>query len=273
MSFEAERRESVCSTCVEGCESPITARGRGKCPIGLWTPGFDRYDLRDIETTVYSCGAKWKSRWPRVEAIMKECGIRRWSFFDAQPGTPYWAPIRIEYVELLRTHEPPYLILEDDIVVVDWRPVVEAPAGAEIVYLGAGGCWRNPCFVNDALRRFEDAYRAGAIACRDIGLRDWKQVFSMFGTHAVLWVDKKVMLEAADLIERGTRQVDVELGASQWRWLAVAPTIPWFAQNDGHNLRGTKEYSLEPGDFVHVMKIVGDRAYRLRQRRRASLAR
>ena len=76
----------------------------------------------------------------------------------------------------------------------------------------------------------------------------------MFGTHALIFLDRRVMLEMAEAIERHHEPVDVAFGRNQWRWNCVLRKIPLWYQNDGHNNAGTFEYSamrsrpLEPRD-------------------------
>jgi hypothetical protein len=203
--------------------------------------------LPDVQTVVYTCDKpNCVARHPRVTRLLESLGFSDWRFHWGPVGVPYWLPIRADYASLLRDNEPPFLILEDDIAVREFRAWIVPPPGADLIYLGGGGSWRNSRLLADAKRRLPDhkIYRVREIGWEDFeGYPEWVRVFGMFGTHACLWLDKRVMLEAADAIENDTVQVDVIFGKNQWRWQCVLRKVPMFWQDDGHNGRGTFDYS------------------------------
>lgn len=270
-----EEREAVCSECSErrtagtyrwcagldethaergDCARSRTARFNARVTLpeagcAAWQPGYKIY-LPEIPTVVYTADKEHcRARWPRVERIMGRLGFTDWRFFVGAPGDPYWQAIRPEYVGLLRGNEPPLLILEDDIGVREWRPWIAPPPQSEMIYLGGGGAWRGSRLVDEARRRLP-GHRIKKV--REIGWEemegypDWVRAFGMFGTHAILYTSRRVMLEVADAIEAGVREVDVMIGMNQWRWQAMLLRVPMFFQDDGHNNAGTWDYSPLP---------------------------
>jgi len=160
--------------------------------------------------------------------------------------------IRPEYAKLLRDHDPPFLLLEDDIAIRDWKPWIRVPKESEVVYLGGGCSWpSSPWMVDEACARLPGLKirRVRQIGMADID-EEWVRIFGMLGTHAILYLDKRVMLEMAQAIEEGWGvgkwQVDVIFGANQWRWRCMLRRLPFFWQDDGHNNRVTFDYSAEP---------------------------
>ena len=174
--------------------------------------------------------------------------------------------IRSEYAAILREQEPPFLLLEDDIAEYDFRPWVSVPAGTAVAYLGGGGAWRGGKMIRQSQ---EQLPHVPIRRVRNIGLADvdaeWVRPFGMFSTHAILYLDKATMLEMADTIEQDTVQVDVIFGKNQWRWNCALLRSPMWYQQDGHNDRGTWDYSPRPP------APTARRMSRLRARRRAAL--
>jgi hypothetical protein len=240
-------REYGCTR--ERYQAAQRAAESGSCPIGRLAgnlPSTGAIHLPSIHTVVYTVDKpNCTRRHPRVTEILDGFGFTDWSFFWGKPGNPYWQAIRPEYASLLRENEPPFLILEDDIAVRDFQPWVSYPADAECVYLGGGGAWAGSGLVREAKRRLPNL---PIRKVREIGMLDldetWVRVFGMFGTHAMLHINKRVMLEMADCIDSHNCPVDVAFGKNQWRWNCVLRRIPMFWQNDGHNGPGT--YNYEP---------------------------
>jgi hypothetical protein len=243
---------------------PFTPGDFGTIHHGTYSRVFD---LPAIRTIVYTADKPHcRARWPRIDNIMKSLGVRSWSLFVGKAGNPYWQAIRPEYASLLRQHEPPLIILEDDIGLREFRPQIEVPADGEVIYLGGGGSWRNSGLVREGRRHHPELtiYRSGEIGFADLCPynQEWVRVFGMFGTHAILYPDKRVMLEMADAIERHNEPVDVAFGRNQWRWNCLLRRVPMFYQNDGHNDAGTYSYPLVK-DWVS--KPVDRRAERLQR--------
>jgi hypothetical protein len=268
---DLEQREAVCRVCPErrtagtyrwctrdethaeqhDCsrsrQSRFSARLTMERPTcDAWRPNGKIY-LPEIPTIVYSADKPHLlARHPRVTRLLTRLGFTDWRFFIGTPGDPYWAAIRPEYIRLLRENDPPFLILEDDIAVRDFAPWIAPPPGAELIYLGGGGSWRNSRLVEAARAHLPEHHirRVREIGLEDVaGFPEWARCFGMFGTHACLWLSKRMMLEAADAIEDDPVQVDVVLGKNQWRWQCIVRRIPMFFQDDGHNNDGTYEYA------------------------------
>ncbi len=281
----AVRIESWCQalddqpTAARNCEAARYARWQARVTAaepscGPWADAGrgDWLYLPDIPTVVYTTDKPHcVARHPRVREILDSRGFSDWRFFWGKPGTPYWQMIRSEYAALLRDHDPPFTILEDDIAVRDFCPWVKPPAGAEVLYLGGGGSWPGGRMIREAQRNLpgHTIYQVREIGWEDLpDTADWVRVFGMFGAHAITFLDRRVMREMADAIDTNPLQHDVIFGANQWRWNCYLRKIPMFWQDDGHNGRGTYEYGPLPPPETKA-----DRNARLRKQRRAALAR
>jgi len=226
------------------------ARDRARaCPIGKW--GQWIY-LPDVPTIVYTCDkAHCVARHPRVRQILGDRKFSNWQFLFGASEYPYWIPIRRDWIEQLRQREPPLLWLEDDIGVRDFHPWIQYPDGYDVIYLGGGGAWRNSGLVSAARSHLPglEIRQVGAIGVADID-DQWVRPFGMFGVHAVLFLEKRSMLEIAQAIEEGwavgKREIDVIIGANQWRWNCALIRTPMFYQADGHNDAGTWDYAKDP---------------------------
>ena len=272
----------LCDSCNERPEGCWKARDYGcnqeynvakshaiSCPLKLW----DTVTLHipSIKTVVYTTNKPHcVSRHPRVVEILNSRGFKNWEFFWGKAGEPYWEMIRPEYTALLRENDPPFCILEDDIAVKDWQPVIYVPAQAEVVYLGGGGSWGRSHLVREAREHLPELkiYRVRDIGWSEIN-NEWVRTFGMFGTHAIVYLNKRVMLEMADAIEQGSLQVDVIFGMNQWRWQCLLRRTPMFFQDDGHNNWGTMDY----GPLEHHPESHTERVRRLRKTRRQLVAR
>ena len=85
-----------------------------------------RVDLLTVPTVVYTTDRQHcVARHPHVKGILDSSGFANWSFFWGRPSIPYWNAMRSEYAALLREHEPPLLILEDDIGLYEFRSRIE----------------------------------------------------------------------------------------------------------------------------------------------------
>ena len=204
----------------------------------LWIPG--------VTTYVYTvAGSRYRDdphvwRRARCEEFLTRAGFRNWQFFYGTRSAPYWRGIALDHADLLRSHDPPLLILEDDIEVRDWAANLAIPGECEVAQLGGG----------------RGGDRRGIYAARAFGLRplecyryaylpvdtEWIRVFGMWFCHAILWLDFGAMREAADLLTRLGEMVDGVYAISQWRWNWYCRRIPIWFQNDGHHYRDTYEY-------------------------------
>ncbi len=291
-----QRKETCrgCSDCPEGCwhqwaytwKEPWETCGKflaaerhhliyGKCPLGRWDIARS-FHLPSVKTFVYT--TPWQTgRHERVKRLLDGYGFTAWKFFfGTQPdttgyrdgwgrGKDYWAFIPKDHAKLLREHEPPLLIFEDDISPRDFRPTVTLPAGAEVAMLGGGrgGDWRG---VNAAAQSGGSWYRAYRYAYQPVNA-DWMRVAGMWFTHAILHVDRRIMLEMADWWERVNRPIDTTLAREAWRWNLVCRRVPMFWQDDGKHRRDTYDYA----PTQYGLAMTPPRAQTLREERQRLL--
>jgi hypothetical protein len=211
-------------------------------PIAKPRPSPAAIHLPDVPTVVYTV-PRATDRHPRVKAILDAAGFSNWQFFYGQNTRPYWTAIPHDHARLLREHEPPFLILEDDIAVRDFHPWVEPPPAAEIVYLGAGRSRRRHNGIAIARQHLPGhrILQAHQYGYEDLG-PDWMRVFNMLYTHAILYLDKRVMLEVAEALDTSHVPIDWTLAQQQWRWQTVCRKIPMWWQNDNRHREETFEY-------------------------------
>jgi hypothetical protein len=202
--------------------------------------------LPDVKTFIYSGqqtgrrAAVTEWRRTRCRQVMAALGFTDWSFFEGRQSRPYWTGLPRDHALLLRRHDPPLLILEDDIEVVDFRANVRPPGGCQVAYLGG--------FRSGDSRGVRNAKRAGL--CPLLAHRygylpidsEWMRIFGMWGSHAILWLDRAAMDEAACLLESSVCPIDTTLACEQWRWQVHCGLVPWFFQNDGHHVWDTEDY-------------------------------
>jgi len=289
---ENERRRQICAACTlhvgTGCWKDFdygcwrdrdrareNAVREAACPLGKLAdddgkPG-QRLFLPEIKTIVYTADKPHcRARHAGITAMMRNFGFQNWGFYLGKAGEPYWQAIRPEFAAILRQHDPPLLFLEDDAKPRDFQPRLRIPPGTEVAYLGGGGSWPGGPLVPAARARLPEVaiYRVREIGFADIpGETEWVRVFGMFGTHAMLFLDRRVMLEMADTIDATNEPVDVAFGGNQWRWQCALRKIPLWYQADGHNDGGTFDYATPRPE-----ESIPQRNARLRQQRRMSLA-
>lgn len=285
-------RKAICDGCFErpegcwkavqyGCEKARKEgfRNAKTCPIGLWD-GPKTYHLPNIKTFVYTT-AHQTARHERVRRFMDHAGFTDWQFFyGTNPseeldgwgrGKDYWRYIPRDHARLLREHDAPLLILEDDIEPRDYQPDVTVPIGAEMVYLGGGrgGDRRG----TEAARRNikdEEIYRNHRHSFQIID-DDWMRIFGMWFTHAVLHINKAVMLEVADHLMK-SRPIDTTLAIEQWRWNVVCRRVPMWWQNDGKHRSDTFDYNPRLEHVAVVERPPATTAEKRRSERHGTIA-
>ena len=175
--------------------------------------------------------------------ILTHLGFRDWEFFWGKATKPYWAAIPQGHAEILGRYDPPLLVLEDDIELREWRANIVPPVGTELAYLGGFRCSDRLGlkYAGWARREFRRAWGYGySPICMD-----WMRIFSMWGTHAILYLSRSAMDDAIQLWKDRHNCIDVILAHNQWRWQVNCLRVPIFWQNDGHHLHDTWAYDYE----------------------------
>jgi len=213
---------------------------------------------------------------------MADAGFSDWQFFYGTNnsdqldkwgrGKDYWLYIPQDHAKLLRDNEPPLLILEDDIQPRDYKPYVAVPIGAEMVYLG-GGKGGDSRGTKAAFRNLEDEeiYRNHQHSFQIID-DEWMRIFGMWFSHAILHINKMVMLEVADALG-ARRPIDTTLAMQQWRWNVVCRRVPMWWQDDGKHRYDTFDYNPNPERAEAVTRQPQNRQEILRAERRKAISR
>jgi hypothetical protein len=90
----------------------------------------------------------------------------------------------------------------------------------------------------------------------------------MLSTHAILWLDKRAMLEAADLMTTSGLQIDMTLAREQWRWFVACVKVPFWWQNDGRHRSETFDYAPGSGSPARAHETPWERKTRVVAERR-----
>ncbi|MEJ8567673.1 sulfotransferase family 2 domain-containing protein [Elongatibacter sediminis] len=140
-----------------------------------------RIDLREIPTFILNCADDARKRLLMVEQ-MAELGLN-YEFIPTLRVTPGWVGVALGHLKALRLSRarPPFLVLEDDCVFDEhFRPVIEVPAQADCLYLGASifGL-REPGRMSWG--------RAGGVLWERFD-KDYLRVYNMLARHALLYL-------------------------------------------------------------------------------------
>jgi hypothetical protein len=250
-----------------GCHPPSPVEYQADSGEGIYLPG--------LNTVVYTApldsrrSHNVEKRRERCREILDGFGFTNWRFEYGTSHEHYWIPIPGDHARLLRENDPPFLFFEDDIEPRDFHANVNIPP-CHLAYLGGGrGGDRRGIVAARAHLPFpctvRTAYRYGYTP---LG-RTWMRIYGMWFCHALLWLDKRVMLEAADLLERYHQAVDTTYALNQWRWLVLCRRIPLFWQADGHHYRDTYDY--DPQDYRAPCVTINPRSGREYTRREVAL--
>jgi len=166
-------------------------------------------------------------------------------------------------IQTLSEMRCPCFWLEDDAEACPaYRDSITIPDEAQLAYLGGhrGGSskyvlcqWErehvrfsyNVCpWINVVTREWRKNHR-GLYA--DTADSSWVRVLSMYGGHAILWLDDEVRVKMLDHIQHAPAHwpYDWLLARNQWRYQIYGLREPWFYQMDGNNDAKTRGYCLE----------------------------
>jgi|TARA_R100001460_G_scaffold796_6_gene3553 hypothetical protein len=135
-------------------------------------------------------------------------------------------------METIIKDDKPVLILEDDVEIEHptWMDEIPVPRDADAVYLGTSH--------SDMRYRAEDHGNG------------WNKITGVFGTHAILHLNKKYASEMCIMIERCVKNnhpFDVSLAKDlQGRFNVYAPYSPFFYQADSKNTTNKYEAITRP---------------------------
>lgn len=272
MGFEERRRAAICAACPlfdDGCtllkkcdRKRLTAilwqrPNVNGCKRGKWAqPCVESgFHLPSVETVVYSIPPNQHRR-ERVTKMLNGFGFTNWRFHTARAKRPdeWYGHAQWEgYANLLDSLKTPFLLLEDDIAVRDFRPWVNAPEGSQILYLGSG-------------RGSTDRWQCTSTPNAALGYEpvddQWFRAYGIFYIHAVLYICENAKSELVSIMRsHQPRSVDQTMAEHQGKWKVMCAYFPWWYQNDGHNERSTYEYA--PG--THIPRAPGERLAELRQ--------
>lgn len=133
----------------------------------------------------------------------------------------------------------PFLVVEDDIAVRNFRNIIEVPDDADAVYLGLSKVGN----INDKDK--EEIY-----ANKVDGFEDVYQIYNMLASHAILYINPGYARSAAQASEKYTKQKkghDLGLAHNMRYWKVYAIEEPIFYQQgkyENHTNKTMSELNL-----------------------------
>ncbi len=142
-------------------------------------------DLREVPVFFINLRSAHKRR-ADIENAIKEAGFVNAKRFDAvREGNIKGNAASAKHI--LDTQKPPFIILEDDCRLRNFRPVIQIPEDADAVYLGISGFGIGSWGVGG--QRESIAVPSETVIARRIN-KDLVRLFNMLSSHAILFLDE-----------------------------------------------------------------------------------
>lgn len=132
----------------------------------------------------------------------------------------------MSHLALLRDMKPFTLVLEDDVAATEkFQKRLRIPEGTDAIYLGVsnhGYVWQQPMGIRNTV-----------LATRHD--EDYKRVFNMCSTHAILYTSQRYIDAAAEIVEACLNQnmaFDLGLASIHRHFNILTPNDPWFYQTE-----------------------------------------
>lgn len=149
------------------------------------------------------------------------------------PPNPYgkhFVGCAMSHLTLLRSMEPGTVVFEDDIAPTEHLQTKFCiPEDTDAVYLGVSN--------HGTIRNNNYGYAGIVLASQETP--DFKRVYNMCGTHAMLFLSQRYIDAAADIIEKcldAGVPCDVALASIHKDFKVLTPNSPYFFQKDQPDL-------------------------------------
>ena len=114
-----------------------------------------KLDLREIPF-YYINLERQKDRMENMEKILSSLEIKEYHRVDAQSHSNGFAGCAQTVANFLKSRKGPFVLLEDDISLKNWNPIIEIPDDADSLYLGISGWGRmnghsGPCVQHEKI--------------------------------------------------------------------------------------------------------------------------
>lgn len=188
-------------------------------------------DIRDIPVMWTTCD-KSVDRHKPMQKMLKGLGIKA-DKINGPVTTPYTVGVALGYLEALSKYEPPFLILEDDATLTsgDSPTQFKVTPGMDALYLGTS-----------IYGRLQKMTKPGGVLAADDG--EYMRVFNMLGFHAVLYLTKKYVDHAKNIlnsfISNPIGGCDDPIAETMWRHNIYSVKSPIFYQKDGRSDDATR---------------------------------
>ena len=198
--------------------------------------------LGEIKKIIYTCDSPVYLQ--RAEAFGDLLDSKGWKDINVFVGSitdPYWLQINRNWKGLWKELETPFLWLEDDCAIHNWRDAVDIPADADIAYLGGTTYRIQPINYN----------------------KEWLRVNRMESAHALIWLNNDAKNK---FISQLGEEKPCDVYLSEFDCNKYVLKNPIFYQRDGHNDEPTRTYWRRGCNCGHRQSLRDIRNYRIQKR-------
>lgn len=192
-------------------------------------------DLRKTKNYVINVDSS-KESMSQCKEVLDSLGIpfeRHSANTTPSPPNPYGKHIvgcALSHLELLRSMDPGTLVLEDDIIPTgNISLTFSVPSNTDAVYLGVSN--------HGTIRNNKFGYPGIVMASQET--ENFKRVYNMCGTHAMLFLSERYIRKASEVAESFIKNiipVDVALASIHKDFNILTPNSPFFYQKDQPDL-------------------------------------
>ena len=214
-------------------------------------------DLRQLPCVLLTINRN-TDRHARMRAFFAAYGYKHVRWIFGKPTANHHHGAKQMALDTLSSITCPTFWLEDDAQVLpNYKTVINVPDVAQVAYLGGHIGGKSRAAYNLMKRSRDTALAYGAKASRLQGTRnaanhrgwfrdteypDWIRILSMWGGHAIIWLDDTVRRAMIDHIRHEDKAYDIGMSIYQWKYRIYGLRKPFFYQRDGHNDQKTQGY-------------------------------
>lgn len=172
-----------------------------------------------------------------MEQMLTECGFENVTRVEGLEHNNPMSGCAASHYTILESFEPPYIILEDDCAIKNFRSEVEIPDDSDIVYLGISSWGR----MNS---------HSGPCVKYDMVDQELLRIYNMLSTHAMLFLSKEYCNLCKNIAKHFYEigdHLDIGFAEVQKYYNVYAFDDPMFYQtsSNGTNMKLSSYPSLE----------------------------
>lgn len=192
-------------------------------------------NIQDLNTFWLTC-EKTKDRWPKIQNLLSNLGVKNTTKVDEGITTPYTIGISRNHIVALtegRQRGFPFLVIEDDVALnpnsnLDLSNFLMPEC--EALYLG----------TSTFGRIHGKTHIRGAVVCNH---GEFFKPINMLGMHAIIYNSDRYVQHTINILENfinSNPKVHPDIGCdnpiaeTMWKFDVKSVKVPVFYQNDGH---------------------------------------